>query len=89
VSNLTNPKMAIFFVSLLPQFVSGGDSAFLSLFALGLLFSTMTLVWLTAYALVISKTGDFLRRPFVRRTLEVVTGGALVGLALRIVWELA
>jgi threonine/homoserine/homoserine lactone efflux protein len=89
VSNLTNPKMAIFFISLLPQFVSGGDPAFPSLFALGLLFSTMTLVWLTAYAFVISKTGDFLRRPSVRRTLEVLTGGALVGLALRIVWELA
>jgi threonine/homoserine/homoserine lactone efflux protein len=89
ISNLTNPKMAIFFTSLLPQFVPRGGLIFISLLALGLLFSMMTLVWLTAYVFLVATTGDFLKRPGVRRTLEILTGGALVGLALQIGWELA
>ena len=88
ISNLTNPKMAIFFTSLLPQFVSR-RSPFLGLIALGLVFSTMTLLWLTAYAFTIAKTGDFLRRPAMRRALELITGTALVVLAARIIWEVA
>jgi threonine/homoserine/homoserine lactone efflux protein len=89
VSNLTNPKMAIFFTSLLPQFAAPGAPAFVALLSLGFAFSVMTLAWLTSYAVVVSKTGDFLRRPAVRRALEALTGIALIGLGLRIAWELA
>jgi threonine/homoserine/homoserine lactone efflux protein len=89
ISNITHPKMAIFFTSLLPQFVSRRDSPFLGLLALGLVFSTMTLLWLTAYAFTVAKTGDVLRRPAVRRTVELITGTALVGLAARIIRDVA
>src|SRR5881397_3527985 len=44
VSNLGNPKMAVFFTSLLPQFARSGS--FVTLMALGLVFCSMTLVWL-------------------------------------------
>src|SRR5207247_1361166 len=50
VSNLGNPKMAIFFATLLPQFVPGREDAFAALFALGIIFCFMTLTWLTLYA---------------------------------------
>ena len=46
LSNLGNPKMAVFFTSLLPQFTPGGGASFVALLALGLLFCAMTLVWL-------------------------------------------
>ena len=80
LSNLGNPKMAVFFSSLLPQF---GDS-FAVLLALGLLFCALTLTWLSAYALAIARAGDVLRRPRVRRTIDAVTGTALVALGLRL-----
>jgi threonine/homoserine/homoserine lactone efflux protein len=80
LSNLGNPKMAVFFSSLLPQF---GDT-FGVLLALGLLFCALTLTWLSAYALVIARAGDVLRRPRVRRTIDAVTGTALVALGLRL-----
>jgi threonine/homoserine/homoserine lactone efflux protein len=89
ISNLTNPKMAIFFTSLLPQFAAPDAPAFVALLSLGVAFSLMTLVWLTSYAIVVAKTGDFLRRPAVRRTLEALAGFALVGLGLGILLELA
>jgi len=84
VSNLGNPKMAIFFTSLLPQF---GGVSFLSLFSLGLVFCTMTLVWLTAYGVAVAKAGDVLRRPRIRRTIDAVTGTVLVALGLRLAAE--
>ena len=80
LSNLGNPKMAVFFTSLLPQF--GGS--FLALLGLGLLFCAMTLAWLCAYAGVVARAGDALRRPRVRRTLDALTGGVLVALGLRL-----
>jgi threonine/homoserine/homoserine lactone efflux protein len=87
VSNLTNPKMIAFFPALLPQFVPHGSGAFLALLVLGLLFSTMTLVWLTAYAFAVAKAGDLLLRGRVRRLLEAGTGVVLVGLGLRLATE--
>jgi threonine/homoserine/homoserine lactone efflux protein len=80
ISNLGNPKMAVFFTSLLPQF---GDS-FATLCGLGLLFCSMTFVWLTAYAYAVAKAGDVLRRPAIRRVFDAVLGAVLVALGLRL-----
>jgi threonine/homoserine/homoserine lactone efflux protein len=84
ISNLGNPKMAAFFPSLLPQFAPGGEASFWALLLLGLLFCTLTLVWLTGYAFAVAKAGDFLRRPRIRRAIEGVTGAVLVALGLRL-----
>ena len=85
VSNLGNPKMAIFFTSLLPQFTT--SPSFGSLLALGMVFCSLTLVWLTAYAVAVAKAGDFLRRSRVRRALDALTGAVLVALGLRLAVE--
>jgi len=85
VSNLGNPKMAIFFTSLLPQFTRG--PSFAALLILGLIFSAMTLAWLSAYAFVVAKAGDFLRRSRARRAIDALTGIVLVGLGLRLAAE--
>jgi threonine/homoserine/homoserine lactone efflux protein len=84
LSNLANPKMAVFFSSLLPQF---GGTSFASLFTLGLVFCTLTLVWLSAYAVVVARAGDVLRRPRVRRALDAVTGVALTVFGIRLATE--
>jgi threonine/homoserine/homoserine lactone efflux protein len=85
-SNLANPKVAVFFTSLLPQFV-GGDASFFALFALGIVFAVMTLVWLSTYASVVAKAGDLLRRRTVRRAIEGLTGSVLIGLGIRLTTE--
>jgi threonine/homoserine/homoserine lactone efflux protein len=84
VSNLTNPKMAVFFPSLLPQFVSPGATSFVALLALGLIFCLMTLSWLTLYAFVVARAGDVLRRTRVRRIVEGITGAVLVAFGIRV-----
>jgi threonine/homoserine/homoserine lactone efflux protein len=87
VSNLGNPKMAAFFTSLLPQFAPQDGPAFLTLFALGILFSLMTLTWLTGYAFAVARASRFLQRPRVRRVLDGITGVALIVLGLRLATE--
>ena len=84
LSNLGNPKMAVFFSSLLPQF---GGTSFASLLALGLVFCTLTLVWLTAYAVVVARAGDVLRRPRIRRALDAITGVVLTAFGIRLATE--
>jgi threonine/homoserine/homoserine lactone efflux protein len=76
LSNLGNPKMAVFFTSLLPQFASRGS--FVELAVLGLCFCALTLTWLCGYAAAVAAAGDVLRRGRVRRALDAVTGTALV-----------
>ena len=83
LSNLGNPKMAVFFTSLLPQFAV----SFAGLLALGVLFAAMTFGWLTAYATMVARAGDALRRPAIRRSLDAVTGVVLVALGLRLATE--
>ena len=87
ISNLGNPKMAAFFPALLPQFAPAGRGSFAALLALGLLFSALTLTWLTAYAFAVARAGDLLRRSVIRRALEAVTGAVLIALGLRLATE--
>lgn len=87
ISNVGNPKMAVFFTSLLPQFTPNGEASFFALLLLGLAFCAMTLGWLTAYAAAVAKAGDFLRRPKVRRALDGLFGTVLVAFGVRLATE--
>jgi threonine/homoserine/homoserine lactone efflux protein len=87
LSNLGNPKMAVFFVSLLPQFVLSSTDTFFALLALGLTFSAMTFAWLTAYSFVVAKAGDVFHRSKVRRGLDGLVGAVLIALGLRMATE--
>ena len=83
LSNLANPKMAVFFTSLLPQFGTG----FGELLLLGFFFAAMTLVWLSAAALAIARTSRVLVRGRVRRALDAFSGLALAALGIRLAAE--
>ena len=80
VSNLANPKMVVFFTSLLPQF---GES-FATLLALGFALSLLTFGWLSGYSLAVARARRLFERERVRRALDAVTGLVLVGLGLRL-----
>jgi threonine/homoserine/homoserine lactone efflux protein len=84
ISNLANPKMAAFFLSLLPQFVRAPSGSFAILIPLGLVFCLMTFGWLSMYAVVLDRVGPFLQRSRLRRTLDAVTGTVLVAFGFRL-----
>jgi RhtB (resistance to homoserine/threonine) family protein len=87
LTNLGNPKIAVFFTSFLPQFTPAHEASFGSLVLLGVLFCLVGLTWLTVYVLAIARIGDFLRRPRPRRVLDFVTGTVLVGFGIRLATE--
>jgi threonine/homoserine/homoserine lactone efflux protein len=84
ISNLGNPKMAVFFTGLLPQFAPEAGPAFATMLALGVLFAALTLSWLTLYAFAVERAKNALRRSAIRRTLDAVTGTALIALGVRV-----
>jgi threonine/homoserine/homoserine lactone efflux protein len=84
LSNLGNPKMAVFFTSLLPQLAPSAGPVFPVLLALGLAFCTLTLLWLAGYAYAVARARNVLARPRVRRALDGVTGAALVAFGARL-----
>ena len=79
LSNLGNPKMAVFFASLLPQF----GASFNALVLHGVVFSSLTLVWLTFVVVA----GEALVAPYVRRALDAITGMVLVAFGIRLATE--
>jgi RhtB (resistance to homoserine/threonine) family protein len=87
LSNLLNPKIALVFTTLIPQFVDPARPAFAQTLLLAAIFICMGLAWLTSYALLVAKVGAALRRPVVRRVLSAVTGTVLTALGVRLAFE--
>jgi threonine/homoserine/homoserine lactone efflux protein len=86
-SNLSNPKMAAFFLSLLPQFVPVGAGSLVGSLLLGAVFCLLTFVWLCAYAVAVNRMREALRRGPVKRLLDAVAGAVLVGFGVRLTAE--
>jgi threonine/homoserine/homoserine lactone efflux protein len=87
--NLLNPKVAVFFMAFLPQFVSPSvgtaGSATLRLVALGLVFALLSVVIFSAIALFSGVVGDRLsRNPRFATALQWSTAFVLVGLGVRL-----
>ena len=87
LSNLLNPKIAVVFTTLIPQFVDPGDPAVAQTLLLAAIFIGMGLAWLTSYALFVAHVGTQLRRSGVRRVLNAVTGAVLTALGVRLAFE--
>jgi threonine/homoserine/homoserine lactone efflux protein len=87
LNNLGNPKMAVFFASVLPQFAPEGHGMLSAVVLLGVIFSALTCGWLCLYAATVSALGPVLARSRVRRTVDGVAGAVLIGLGVRVATE--
>jgi threonine/homoserine/homoserine lactone efflux protein len=83
-TNLLNPKLAVFYTSFLPQFIAPGEPVLLKSFALASIHAALGIVWLCFYARTLVAAGRVLSRPAVRRTLDRITGTALVAMGIRL-----
>jgi RhtB (resistance to homoserine/threonine) family protein len=86
-SNVLNPKVAVFYLTFLPQFMSPGDNVLVRSLAFAVAHSVMGIIWLSAYAYVLSRVSAVLGSSGVRRWLERVTGGVLIALGARLALE--
>jgi threonine/homoserine/homoserine lactone efflux protein len=86
LSNLLNPKVALFFLALMPQFIEAGSANKVGAFlALGLTFVTLGVAWCVVLAVAAAKLrGAFLRRPSMATVLNKVAGAMFIALGLKL-----
>jgi len=87
LTNVFNPKIAVFYATFLPQFIGPGDPVLLMSVALAGVHILLGLLWLSLYAWALDRAAARFRGSRLRRTLEAVTGTVLIGLGLRLAVE--
>jgi threonine/homoserine/homoserine lactone efflux protein len=87
LTNILNPKVAVFYLTFLPQFISPGQPVLRRSLLLASIHIAMGFAWLTAYAWFVDRLGGVLTRPTVKSALERITGGVLIALGARLAWE--
>ena len=87
ISNVLNPKLVVFFISVMPQFTTGEGSFFGQVLILGAAFELLTIAWLMSYGLAVARVGEAMRHPRIRRLLERVSGTVLIALGIQVAVE--
>lgn len=85
LSNALNPKVALFFVSLLPQFLSADSgSPRAEALLLSAIFAVLYLAWFGLYVAAVDRLGRWLRKPTVKARIEQVSGVLLLSVAVKL-----
>jgi RhtB (resistance to homoserine/threonine) family protein len=87
LTNILNPKVALFYLTFLPQFIPAGAPVLRTSLLLAMIHNVLGFAWLSVYARFVDRLRTALTRPVVKAWLERVTGGALVALGARLAWD--
>jgi len=87
LSAISNPKLGVFFVTFLPQFVLPGQAVLPRLLQLGVIFAVIGWSWMNVYGLLITRLRDVITAPRVRQWMQRVTGVVLLGFGARLALE--
>jgi threonine/homoserine/homoserine lactone efflux protein len=87
LSNVLNPKVAIFYLAFLPQFIRPGDPILARSLLLAAIHVALGLVWLSIVAFGVGSLGRVATATRLRQRLEALTGLVLVGLGVRLALE--
>jgi threonine/homoserine/homoserine lactone efflux protein len=87
ITSVANPKLAVFFVALFPQFVEPGSSVLATTLLMATLLVIFDFAWYTSLALMVSRAKSGLMRSRIGRWMERTTGAVLVGLGVRVAVE--
>lgn len=86
-TNLLNPKVGVFYIATIPQFIPDGTVPVLMGLALAGVHAALSLVWFTALILGVGTVSRFLRSPRATRIVDRITGTVLVGFGVRLALE--
>ena len=89
ITNVTNPKVAVFFLTFLPQFLAPGADAFWSFLVMGIIYAVLTFTWFFFYVVLLDKIRNFMKRPSTQASIEVLTGVVLIGFGIKLAFEKA
>ncbi|AYA75069.1 LysE family translocator [Bacillus sp. Y1] len=83
-SNVLNPKVAMFFLTFLPQFVKTGADATQLFIMMGVIYTVLSITWFFVYVFFINYLREWLMSPKVQRIMDKVTGLVLIGFGLKL-----
>jgi threonine/homoserine/homoserine lactone efflux protein len=86
VTSVSNPKLAVFFVALFPQFVTPGSPVLPYALAMAGIIALLDVIWFSTLAFAVDRATTIFR-PKVRRVMERFTGLVMVGLGIRLATE--
>jgi threonine/homoserine/homoserine lactone efflux protein len=86
-TNLLNPKIALLFLTLLPQFVGTGEPRLRTTAMLAAIFLALALIWWRLFTLALAPVSRVMRNPRVRRTLDGVAGTAMLAIGAKVALE--
>jgi len=86
LTSLANPKLAVFFVALFPQFLSPHAAVLPAALAMAGVIVAFDVIWFSTLTWLVDRAGALLR-PRLSRLLERITGGVLIGLGARLAAE--
>ena len=87
LSAMSNPKLGVFFVTFLPQFVLPGQAVLPRLLELGVTSAVIGYMWMNLYGLLVTRLHEAITAPRVRRWMQRVTGVVLLGFGARLALE--
>lgn len=87
ITNLLNPKVAIFYVAFLPQFISPDDPVLAKSLLLACIHNVLSLIWLGSLVMVIASGKRWLQQQQVQAWLSRASGVILIGLGVRLALE--
>ena len=87
ITNLLNPKIAIFYLAFLPQFISPDDPVLAKSLLLAGIHNLLSLIWLGGLVVVIGQGKRWIEKRSVQLWLSRVSGLILIGLGVRLVIE--
>jgi len=87
LTNILNPKVAVFFLTFLPQFVDAGSNSFLPFLLMGITYTVLTAIWFLFYIYLLNQISTFMKKPKTQTIFEGVTGTVLIGFGLKLALE--
>ena len=87
LTNLLNPKIAVFFLTFLPQFLNPSHNTFIQLLVMGLTYLVLTIIWFAFYIFLIDKISAFMKKPKTQRYIQGLTGVVLIGFGIKLAFE--
>lgn len=89
ITNVTNPKVAVFFLTFLPQFLAPSAEPFWAFLVMGIIYTVLTLVWFALYVVLLNSIRTFMQRPATQAIIEGLTGAVLIGFGIKLAFEKA
>jgi RhtB (resistance to homoserine/threonine) family protein len=87
VSNILNPKVSVFYLAFLPQFINPGDPVLAKSLLLAVIHFGMGIIWLTLVATLAGRAHALLVQPQVQRKIEAFAGAVLILFGVRLALE--